>query len=485
MGAGVSDWRLANAVSRLGQLGVVSGTALDEILMRRLQDGDADGAMRRGLAHFPFARMAARIREKYFIAGGKAGTDAYRSLPAHTFRDSRERIELCIAANFVEVFLAREGHSNSVGINYLEKIQIPHLPSMYGAMLAGVDYVLMGAGIPLKVPGVLDAFVDHRPASYPLQVTGAHPGDDHLMHFDPRDWFEGAQLTEPLKRPRFLPIISSNVLAQSMLKRANGEVDGFILEGATAGGHNAPPRGKLVLTEAGEPVYGVRDAVDVAKIRELGLPFWLAGGFGSADKVKQALDLGAAGVQVGTAFACCEESGLDAKYKKLLVAQANRGEARVFTDPLASPTGFPFKVAQIAGSASDAAAYAARPRVCDVGFLREAYRLEDGSIGYRCAGEPVSCYVSKGGLEAETAGRKCVCNALMTNIGLAQVRCGYRVEIGLVTMGDEVNAVAQFLRPGRSTFTAKDVVETLLRKPTEAYTAPGEGAFSEACAAAF
>ena len=51
-GVGISDWRLARSVSCLGQLGVVSGTALDQI--------------------------------------------------------------------------RREGHTNPVGINFLEKIQIPH-----------------------------------------------------------------------------------------------------------------------------------------------------------------------------------------------------------------------------------------------------------------------------------------------------------------------------------------------------------------------
>ena len=49
MGAGVSDWRLARAVSVTGQLGVVSGTALDVICARRLQDGDRDGNIRRAL----------------------------------------------------------------------------------------------------------------------------------------------------------------------------------------------------------------------------------------------------------------------------------------------------------------------------------------------------------------------------------------------------------------------------------------------------
>ena len=43
-----------------------------------------------------------------------------------------------------------------VGINLLTKIQAPTLPSLYGAMLAGVDAVLMGAGIPREIPKVLD-----------------------------------------------------------------------------------------------------------------------------------------------------------------------------------------------------------------------------------------------------------------------------------------------------------------------------------------
>ena len=45
MGAGVSNWRLAQAVSMTGQLGVISGTALDTIFSRRLQLGDPGGHM--------------------------------------------------------------------------------------------------------------------------------------------------------------------------------------------------------------------------------------------------------------------------------------------------------------------------------------------------------------------------------------------------------------------------------------------------------
>ncbi|MGB7845558.1 MAG: hypothetical protein WBL63_08080, partial [Candidatus Acidiferrum sp.] len=265
MGAGVSNWRLAQAVSRLGQLGVVSGTALDHILARRLQDGDRGGHMRRGLDQFPFRKMAERIWETYYIPGGKAENEPYKTLPKHSKDSPRELLELCIVSNFVEVRLAREGHNNPVGINYLEKIQIPHLPSLYGAMLAGVAYILMGAGIPLKIPGVLDRLANHEAASYELQVTGAQSGDDTTINFLPRD-FTDCELP-PLFRPYFLAIVASNTLAVTLLKRANGRVDGFVVEGPTAGGHNAPPRGKLQVSEAGEPIYGERDTVDLEKIK--------------------------------------------------------------------------------------------------------------------------------------------------------------------------------------------------------------------------
>jgi len=189
MGAGVSNWRLARAVSHTGQLGVVSSVALDTILSRRLQDGDPGGHMRRGLAQFPFPEMAARILEKHFVAGGRAPGVPYKLIPMLSRVNSREATELLIAANFVEVILAREGHSNPVGINCMEKIQLPLLASLYGAMLAGANYILMGAGIPLKVPGVLDAFAAGQAASYPLSVSGAQAEDDCLMRFDPQEFF--------------------------------------------------------------------------------------------------------------------------------------------------------------------------------------------------------------------------------------------------------------------------------------------------------
>ena len=93
MGVGVSNWRLANAVSKLGQLGVVSGTALDSLFVRRLADGDDGGHMRRGLDAFPFPDMARRIWAEYFTPGGKPSGTPYPTLPMHQQNNSRKLIE--------------------------------------------------------------------------------------------------------------------------------------------------------------------------------------------------------------------------------------------------------------------------------------------------------------------------------------------------------------------------------------------------------
>ena len=460
MGVGVSNWRLANAVSRLGQLGVVSGTALDQLFVRRLADGDEGGHMQRGLEAFPFPEMARRIWQDYFVPGGKPSGAPYPTVPMHQRKDTRKLIELCMVSNFVEVFLAREGHRNPVGINFLEKVQLPHLPSIYGAMLAGVGYVLMGAGIPLHIPGVLDAYAAHAAAEYKLNVTGAVPGQDTMMHLDPAEFIEGP--LPFLSRPRFLAIVSSNTLATTMLRRASGRVDGLVIESPTAGGHNAPPRGKLQLNSAGEPVYGERDHVNIQELRALGVPFWLAGGYGNAAKLREALDQGAAGIQVGTAFAFSRESGMRADLKKRLMAQAIQGKGQVYTDPVASPTGFPFKVALLEGTSSAFPIYQERKRVCDLGYLRDPYSTPDGNIGYRCSAEPVANYVAKGGKAEETVGKKCLCNALMANVGHAQMRKDDLEEPALVTVGDDLNTIATFLAPGRDSYGAADVVESLL-----------------------
>lgn len=458
MGVGVSDWRLANAVSRLGQLGVVSGTAIDAVLVRRLQLGDPGGHMRRAIARFPIAGVAETVLGRYFLPAGLPPGQPFAGVAMHTQHASRAREQLTILSAFVEVHLAREGHHGPVGINLLTKIQLPNLALLYGAMLAGVDFVLMGAGIPREIPAALDALARHEPAQLRLEVedAAAAAAQPEYLRFDPASHWDGPP--PALRRPRFLAIVASNTLAAMLGKKAARRVDGFVVEGPTAGGHNAPPRDRQVSPATGEPLYGDRDVVDLDAVRALGLPFWIAGGAGWPERLAAAVAAGAAGIQVGTLFAYCDESGIDRALRRSVLEGVLRGDVRVRTDGRASPTGFPFKVTSWSG---DPAAATSRGRVCDLGYLRDAYRRGDGSIGYRCASEPEDQFVAKGGSPAETPDRKCLCNGLLSTIGLGQRRDGGAVEPPLVTSGDDVASLSGFLA-GRTHYSAADAVRWLL-----------------------
>ena len=243
MGIAVSSWPLASAVARRGQLGVVSGCGLDLILARRLQLGDVGGHLRRALEQFPVKEVAERVWNRYFVPGGKAPNAPFKSKAVHNIVPPTSLVELTVVANFVEVFLAKHGHGGIVGVNYLEKIQLPTLPSLFGAMLAGVDYVLMGAGIPRAIPGALDSLASLSPTEIPIDVTGARAGERFVSRFDPRPY----TTEETVARPKFLAIVSSAALATTLARKCTGKVDGFVIEGPTAGGHNAPPRGALNL----------------------------------------------------------------------------------------------------------------------------------------------------------------------------------------------------------------------------------------------
>jgi len=378
----------------------------------------------------------------------------------HGLTEAIELMELTVAANFVEVFLAKEGHNGSVGINYLTKIELPTLTSLYGAMLAGVDFVFMGAGIPKSIPGILDRLSNHQRVELNVDVIDAQLEDAFSIKFDPLSLMP--QQRASLKRPFFVAIVSSATLAQMLARRSNGKVDGFVVEHHTAGGHNAPPRGGTTLDAQGEPVYGIKDECDLQAMKQIGLPFWLAGSRATQGGLQRALEVGAQGIQVGTAFAFCDESGLRDDIKQKVLTQLREGQAQVFSDPRASASGYPFKVVNLPGSLSDEDIYIDRPRICDLGYLRSAYRKEDGSVGFRCPGEPVSEYVKKGGRIEETVGRKCLCNALMSTVGYAQVQKGGFDEPPLVTAGKELTDIARFIRPGQSSYSALDVLNALL-----------------------
>jgi len=502
MGVQVSSWQLAREVARSGELGVISGTAMDMVLLRWMQDGDPGGLYRRALSHFPDQGMVKRFMDKYFVEGGKERSKPYKPLQMWQLDPSQELQEACVLGNFAEVWLAKHNDDNSlvdgvVGINCLTKIQLPTIESLYGAMLADVDYVLMGAGIPMEVPGILDRLAANEDAKLSIDIDGGDP----IKHvFSPKKFWAASgqpQLAEKkLLRPSFLPIVSSVTLAQAMLKRATGAgptkgIQGFIIELPSAGGHNAPPRGfkydavqkshKLSLNERGEPIYGPKDDIDLVKFKQAvgDLPFWLAGYYARPEKLNEVIAMGGAGIQVGTSFAFSKESGLAPEPKQVVLDRVSQGDLSVFTDPVASPTGFPFKVLELEGSLSDKDKYLARPRVCNLGYLRTPYMRDDGKVGYRCASEPVDDWLKKGGDLAATEGRKCLCNSLMANAGLPQVSPFKKegeseryIEEILITAGDDINQIRRYMKlnkEGVYEYSARDVIDYLLGRFKEEY----------------
>ncbi len=468
MGVGVSNWRLARAAAVAGQrldipvLGVVSGTGLPVILVDRLQAGDKDAV--RALSAF-HPRIAREITDEFLLEGVVAAPGRGKLPPkpevmvTGTAAVKAKMTRLAVASAFVEIWLAKEGHDGPIGINVLEKVQLMHLPVLLGAMMAGVDYVLVGAGIPHQIPAVLGSYACNRPANYRLDVAGA--SEKHVMTLDPRPFVPDGQ---HLQRPRFLLIASHHALAMRL--NATVEVDGFVMESPDAGGHNAPARGKTVAAD-GQPIYGDRDKPDLAKLAALGKPFWLAGAQASHESLQSAQALGATGIQVGSAFALCEESGLQDDGKGQLRARVADHTLEVKTSATASPSGFPFQVAQLKGTLSEDHIYESRERICNIGHLVEAYQKDEsegGGIGFRCPAEPIEAFVKKGGKREDAEGRLCLCNGLGAAAGHPrQTKAG--LEPPVFTLGKDLSFYDRIATRPDGRYTADDVVCSILGLP--------------------
>jgi len=457
MGIGVSSVQMARAVANMGQLGVVSGTAIDSTFARRLQDGDPEGQIRTALAKFPDQECAEEILKRYFIEGGKKENVSYIDVPKLTISPTPFASKMLVVASFVEVTEAKTGATGPIGINFLEKIQLATPASVYGAILADVDYILMGAGIPADIPQLITDLLTGNRIQFKIKVEGADK--PHLLSFDPAI-IKGVDPAQ-LHRPKFLAIVSSHILANYLARDEATRPDGFVVEGPTAGGHNAPPRSKESIDADGQVTFTDKDLADLVKMKAIGLPFWLAGGYGTPAKVKEALDSGAAGVQVGSLFALSRESGITEELRNEVLALVTQGTLEIRTEPKTSSTGFPFKVAEISGTASDPEVYEARNRQCDLGYLRTPYLRPNNTIGYRCSGEPIKTFEFKGGTAEEANNVKCLCNALMTNIGLGQVRWGTYHEPALLTLGSDLSGTEDLNAIYSGCWTAANVVEYL------------------------
>jgi enoyl-[acyl-carrier protein] reductase II len=113
----------------------------------------------------------------------------------------------------------------------------------------------------------------------------------------------------------FAPALS---LAKKLIRSG---VDALVVEGMEAGGHIGPVSTSVL---AQEILPEVADQ----------LPVFVAGGIGRGEAIAAYLDMGAAGVQLGTRFVCATESIAHANFKKAFIrASARDAIASVQIDP--------------------------------------------------------------------------------------------------------------------------------------------------------
>lgn len=116
---------------------------------------------------------------------------------------------------------------------------------------------------------------------------------------------------------RVLAFAPALVAARKLIRLG---VDALIIEGSEAGGHIGPVSTFVLAQE----ILPEIDAV----------PVFVAGGIGRGDAMLGFLELGAAGVQIGTRFACATESVAHPRFKQALLKAASRDAvASVQVDP--------------------------------------------------------------------------------------------------------------------------------------------------------
>ena len=425
MGVRISGARLANAASRLGALGVVSGAALRHVVIEEIRAGNEE--VLRIAKRFPVSRYVDDL-----LAWAPGGPKWSRPAPVDEVDPARAGLpqRLSTIAAFVEVMRAKEGHQGKVGVNVMWKCTLTVLPTILGAMLAGSDALLCGAGVPIELPDILRRFQAAEKVAYrPLTGTGTN------VSFDASEDGFGPLLAS-IPTPRMIPILSNYAFPRRILdvwEREQGGVRpfAFVLEDHRAGGHNAPPRNKESFGEK-DDLTGYFD-----KVVATGSPVYVAGSFPSGGSRQDFLEWtsrGAYGIQVGSRFALCEESGLRDDLKDALIATNATGETRVTTAKCTSPTGYPFKVVAMPGTLTEPEVYAARQRVCDKRYLVQSHFEEqpDGTARetYICPAMPETQFVALGGDAAETPERVCLCNALLSTAGFFDDR-----EAPIVTLG--------------------------------------------------
>lgn len=110
---------------------------------------------------------------------------------------------------------------------------------------------------------------------------------------------------------------SATTVEEALWLQAQG-VDAVIAQGLEAGGHRGMFLGRELGTQLG--TFALLPQV----VQAVKVPVIAAGGIADAAGVRAAMTLGAAGVQVGTAYLCCPEAATSALHRAALMSPAAR-----------------------------------------------------------------------------------------------------------------------------------------------------------------
>jgi len=129
-----------------------------------------------------------------------------------------------------------------------------------------------------------------------------------------------ADLMARVKTWRSKIFCSATTVEEALWLEAHG-VDAVIAQGVEAGGHRGIFLSEDLSTQVG--TFALLPQV----VRAVKVPVIAAGGIASAEGVAAALALGAAGVQIGTAYLLCPEATITAIHRKALQSDAARHTA--------------------------------------------------------------------------------------------------------------------------------------------------------------
>jgi len=272
MGIGVSLHPLARAVAAEGGAGIISSAGLDRLLAKRNE-------------------------KKY---------NAYE-------------------AAYEEVSLSAE-QGGDTGINIMVALVRDYVDSVKGALDAGVNMIISGAGLPMSLPSI-----------------------------------------DKIRDTALIPIVSSARALKIIIKRwerLKYRPDAVVLEGPLAGGHLGFQLDEIDKEE--NRLEALLPPVKEMAQKHGDIPVIVAGGIYTHEDIVRFLDMGADGVQMGTRFLATVESTATEIYKQAVV-NARKEDIVIAVKP-ASPCGFPFRVLRESPMYVDAKEGLREPK-CDKGYV--------------------------------------------------------------------------------------------------------------------